>query len=138
MAGLHCCADMICWGDATHDGPFASASSIATPILTLSLAVTMQVKELFLNRVGLEELFDDESAADMTGAGRIRFRSLVDTLPVVVYAVQVEPPYAPIYVSHHIESLGYSEEEWVTTPDLWLRLIHDDDRQRIMDETEKA
>ncbi|HEX8888377.1 MAG TPA: PAS domain S-box protein [Pyrinomonadaceae bacterium] len=98
----------------------------------------MQVKELFLNRVGLEELFDDESAADMTGAGRIRFRSLVDTLPVVVYAVQVEPPYAPIYVSHHIESLGYSEEEWVTTPDLWLRLIHDDDRQRIMDETEKA
>jgi PAS domain S-box-containing protein len=98
----------------------------------------MQAKDLFLDKVGLEELFNDPSATDAGSAEGIRFRSLVDALPVVVYAVQVEPPYAPIYVSHHVESLGYSEEEWFTTPDLWLRLIHDDDKERIMDETEKA
>ena len=98
----------------------------------------MQAENLFLNKAELEELLDNYGAGGMSGAEGIRFRSLVDSLPVVVYAVQVEPPYAPIYISHYIKSLGYSEEEWFTTPDLWLRLIHDDDRQRIINETERA
>src|SRR3954466_13556169 len=98
----------------------------------------MQTKDLFLEKVELEKLLDDDSANNLMGAEGVRFRSLVDSLPVVVYAVQVEPPYAPIYISHYIESLGYSEEEWFTTPEQWLRVSHDDDRQRIMDETERA
>jgi PAS domain S-box-containing protein len=98
----------------------------------------MQSKNLYLEKAVFEELLDDMSAADMSSAESIRFRSLVDSLPVVVYAVQIEPPYAPIYISHYIESLGYSEEEWFTIPDLWLRLVHDDDRPRILEETERA
>jgi PAS domain S-box-containing protein len=98
----------------------------------------MRAKNLFPDIAGLEELLDDYSAMDVSGAEGIRFRSLVDSLPVVVYAVQVEAPYSPIYVSRYIESLGYTEEEWFTIPGLWLSLIHDDDRQRIMGETETA
>ncbi|HYJ47039.1 MAG TPA: PAS domain S-box protein, partial [Pyrinomonadaceae bacterium] len=86
----------------------------------------------------MEELSNDFGSIDMLSPEGIRFRSLVDSLPVVVYAVEVEPPYAPIYISRYVESLGYSGEEWFTTPDLWLRLIHEEDRRRVLDETETA
>ena len=97
----------------------------------------MQAKDLFPEKSELDELLNLNST-DAWSAEDIRFRSLVDSLPVVVYAVRAEPPYSPLYVSPYIESLGYSEEEWFINPDLWLRLIHDDDRERIMRETEEA
>ncbi|HKC62204.1 MAG TPA: ATP-binding protein [Pyrinomonadaceae bacterium] len=78
------------------------------------------------------------NSTDVINPESIRFRSLVDSLPVIVYAVRTEPPYSPLYVSPYIESLGYSEEEWFINPDLWLNLIHEDDRERIMLETALA
>ena len=36
------------------------------------------------------------------------------------------------YVSPRIEALlGYSPEEWLTTPDMWLQLVHPDDCDRV-------
>ncbi len=97
----------------------------------------MQAKDIFLEKSELEELLNLNST-DVINAESICFRSLVDSLPVIVYAVRTEPPYSPLYVSPHIESLGYSEEEWFIIPDLWLSLIHEEDRERIMRETELA
>lgn len=67
-----------------------------------------------------------------------RYGGLMDLLPVIIYIVEPQPPYAPIYVSKGIEILGYTQEDWHNTPDLWINNIHEDDRERVLDETRKA
>ncbi len=68
----------------------------------------------------------------------MRFRSLIETLPFVVYEVEAAPPYAPIYVSPKIEEFGYSLDDWFSQSNLWINLVHPDDRERVGRETEEA
>ena len=63
------------------------------------------------------------------------FREFVEELPVMVYAVEPEPPYAPIYVSPAFSLLRYPLDEWNTDPHMWTRVIHPDDRDRVFFET---
>src|SRR5947209_12441825 len=66
------------------------------------------------------------------------FRAYIENLPVMFYAVTPEPPYAPIYVSPAFESFGYPLEDWMAKPDMWLRVIHPEDRDRILTGTKQA
>jgi diguanylate cyclase (GGDEF)-like protein/PAS domain S-box-containing protein len=65
-------------------------------------------------------------------------RDLLAALPVIVYSVAPEPPYAPTYVSPGVALLGYTLEEWMAEPDMWLRSLHPEDRERIVLETHEA
>jgi PAS domain S-box-containing protein len=67
-----------------------------------------------------------------------RYRLLVETLPAIIYHVDANPPYSPLYISANILSLGYSVDEWYTIPDLWVSSLHPDDRERVLRETEAA
>jgi PAS domain S-box-containing protein len=67
-----------------------------------------------------------------------RYGDLMDLLPIIIYIVEPHPPYAPIYLSKGIETLGYTHEDWCNTPNLWINSIHEDDRERILEETRKA
>ena len=67
-----------------------------------------------------------------------RYRTLVESLPVVVYRAQPHPPYAPLYVSAGAAVYGYSVDEWMATPDLWVRILHPEDRERVLAETGAA
>src|SRR5262245_52918729 len=64
-----------------------------------------------------------------------KYRSFIENLPVLFYAVKPDPPYSPIYVSPAFEMFGYPLEDWVNDPDIWLKVIHEDDRQRVFEET---
>ena len=59
----------------------------------------------------------------------------IANLPVLLYAVKPSPPYTPIYVSPAFEMFGFPLEEWLTDPEMWVRVIHPDDRQRVFEET---
>jgi PAS domain S-box-containing protein len=65
-------------------------------------------------------------------AAEKRYRDLIEQLPLVTYID--EPAVAPsIYISPQIEPLlGYSAEEWLGDPDLFLKLLHPDDRERVL------
>lgn len=64
------------------------------------------------------------------------FRNLVETLPVMVYVAEPRPPYSPIYVSPAFEAFGYDLEEWNASKDFWMRLIHPQDGERVLRETD--
>ena len=64
-------------------------------------------------------------------------RNFTESLPVMIYAVEPHPPYLPIYISPAFESFGYPLEEWRQT-DLWLKILHPDDRERVLAETQTA
>src|SRR5262249_36892230 len=63
------------------------------------------------------------------------FREFVEELPVMVYAVEACPPYSPIYVSPAFRHLGYPLENWQTDPEMWMRVIHPEDREWVFSET---
>ena len=62
-----------------------------------------------------------------------RYRALVENLPAVIYQVAPDDDRRTMYVSPHVETaLGYSREEWLGQPDIWMELLHPDDRERIL------
>lgn len=72
-----------------------------------------------------------------------RYRSLVERVPGVVYLNEVDPDDETmtrcVYVGPQLEDLiGYTPQEWIDDPDLWLRVIHPDDRERIRASNEAA
>jgi diguanylate cyclase (GGDEF)-like protein/PAS domain S-box-containing protein len=65
-------------------------------------------------------------------------RELLDTLPLTVYVVEPHPPYAPIYVSPGVSMLGYTHDEWMQDPEAWTHALHEEDRDRVLAETQAA
>jgi PAS domain S-box-containing protein len=63
-----------------------------------------------------------------------RYRSLIESLPAIVYVSEIEAPFRPIYVSPEIECLGYPLDEWRSNPDLWVGLLDAQDRVRMLGE----
>lgn len=67
-----------------------------------------------------------------------RYNELIDSLPIIIYIVEPHPPYSPIYISKGIEMLGYSPKDWNNIPDLWISIIHEDDRKWVLKATGDA
>ena len=62
-----------------------------------------------------------------------RYRTLVEQIPAAVYVDAGESLGTPRYISPRIEALlGYSPREWIDDPELWIRAIHPEDRDRIL------
>ncbi|HWE41374.1 MAG TPA: PAS domain-containing protein, partial [Gemmatimonadaceae bacterium] len=65
-------------------------------------------------------------------ASEAHYRSMLDSLPVLVYHAALAPSFTPMYVNGAVETLGFTREEWLTEPDRWLRHLHPDDRDRVL------
>jgi len=64
-----------------------------------------------------------------------RLQSIVSAIPGVIYiSVPEGPLYRCIYVSPQIEDkLGFTAEEWMADPRLWIDQLYEEDRDRILD-----
>jgi len=70
----------------------------------------------------------------LPGAGD--FRALVEKLPLIVYIDAPDPVSPSLYVSPQtVEVLGYTQEEWASSPDFFVGILHPDDRARVVAET---
>ncbi len=59
-----------------------------------------------------------------------RYRALVEGIPAVIYEMGPDDERRTLYVSPHVEHvLGYSRDEWLDQPDIWIELLHPDDRE---------
>lgn len=63
------------------------------------------------------------------------YRGFIENLPVMFYAVIAEPPYTPLYVSPAFSKFGYPLEDWQNDPQIWLKVIHNDDREWVFKQT---
>jgi diguanylate cyclase (GGDEF)-like protein/PAS domain S-box-containing protein len=66
------------------------------------------------------------------------FRSFIENLPAMFYAVEPSPPHKPIFISPTFERFGYPLNDWISQPDIWDRVIHPDDRESILAATRSA
>jgi PAS domain S-box-containing protein len=63
-----------------------------------------------------------------------KYRSLTEQLPVVTYVRPAEPEATPTFVSPQIDRLlGYTMDEWLRDSGLFLRLVHPEDRDRVVE-----
>ena len=62
-----------------------------------------------------------------------KYRTLIEQIPAVTYTAAMDPDIRTVFVSPQLESqLGFSVQEWLDNPQLWMRQIHADDRERIV------
>lgn len=65
-----------------------------------------------------------------------KYCALVEQAPTVTYISPINSPSIKLEISAQIETLlGYSVAEWEADPQLWLKLVHPDDRDRVLVES---
>ena len=61
-----------------------------------------------------------------------KYRALTEHLPVVTYLLVADERAAPLAVSPQLDRLlGYTADEWLREPGLFLKLVHPEDRERV-------
>jgi PAS domain S-box-containing protein len=66
-------------------------------------------------------------------AAEERYRTLVEQLPAVTHVSALDPSSSTIYISPQVEDLlGYEPREWLEDPDLWVKVLHPEDRERMI------
>ena len=87
-----------------------------------------------------KELAERERAQAALRKAEARYRALVEQMPAVTYIEALDADERAtelIYVSPQIERLfGSSAEEWLSDPEIFIRLLHPDDRDRVLAEDE--
>ncbi|HWO69129.1 MAG TPA: PAS domain-containing protein [Actinomycetota bacterium] len=67
-----------------------------------------------------------------------RYRALVERVPAVIYLAEPGRQGRWLYVSPRIEQLlGYTPEEWLADPGLWIERLHPADRERVLAEEDR-
>jgi PAS domain S-box-containing protein len=79
-----------------------------------------------------------EAANERSRETESMYRSLTEHLPVVTYVRPIDADAPPIFVSAQLDRLvGYTPEEWLRDPKLFGRILHPDDRHRVVTELAK-
>ncbi len=73
------------------------------------------------------------TARDRLRHAEAKYRTLVEQLPLVTYIDALTATASGIYASPQIESLlGYTSDEWIDDPEIFAKLLHPDDRERVL------
>ncbi|HEY6661245.1 MAG TPA: MASE1 domain-containing protein [Pyrinomonadaceae bacterium] len=131
-------AGLALWGARHGYGPFYLSSSPNVSLLLLTSFVgTSSLMTLVVAAVTSERR---KAEADKSKLGselelhRRRIEDIVAHVPGVVWEAWGKPDAANQridFVSSHVEKmLGYSKEEWLSTPNFWLSIVHPDDKER--------
>jgi PAS domain S-box-containing protein len=64
---------------------------------------------------------------------------IIERIPALIFIAGADPPFLQHYVSPQVETLvGVSVAEWMAEPYMFLKLLHPDDRDRVVRETAEA
>ena len=67
------------------------------------------------------------------------YGALVEQIPAIVYQDATDENWTTVYVSPQITNLlGVTPEEWIGDSKLWSEMMHDDDRDRAIEEVERG
>lgn len=125
------------WGTSVGRGPFIQGSPNESLLLLqlfigVSTLLAMLLYAVISERKKVEA--DKTSLNAELQVNRQRIADIVSHVPGVVWEAWGEPDATTQrinFVSSHVEKmLGYTENEWLSTPNFWLNIVHPDDRER--------
>jgi diguanylate cyclase (GGDEF)-like protein/PAS domain S-box-containing protein len=68
-----------------------------------------------------------------------RYRTLVEHIPAVTYIDRIDEVNSAVYMSPQVEEmLGYSPEKWREDPKFLIKILHPDDKERILAEARRT
>ena len=130
-------AGVAVWGAKHGYGPWVLASPNVALILLITFVGTSSLMTLVVSAVTYERRkaeADKSSLGSQLELQRRRIEQLVAHVPGVVWEAWGKPDVASQridFVSSHVEKLlGYSQEEWLSTPNFWLTIVHPKDKER--------
>lgn len=78
-------------------------------------------------------------AASRPAGGRVdpeaedRYRALIEEIPALTYVAWADDTGSRAYVSPQLLAMtGFSPGEWLAEPDMWVRRLHPEDRERVL------
>jgi PAS domain S-box-containing protein len=87
----------------------------------------------------LVEITERKELEEQVRTAEERYRALVEQLPLAIYIDRLDELSSNVYTSPHIEQMiGYSAEQWASEEDLFVKLLHPDDRDRVLREHERT
>jgi len=130
-------AGVALWGARQGYGSFVQANANVSLLLLISFVGTSTLMTLVVAGITCER---KKAEADKSKLGsqlelnRRRIEDIVAHVPGVVWEAWGKPDEANQridFVSSHVEKmLGYSQTEWLSTPNFWLSIVHPDDKDR--------
>jgi len=125
------------WGAKHSYGPFYQANANVGLLLLISFVGTSTLMTLLVCAVTTERRKAEQEKWKLASALEHhlkRVEDIVAHVPGVVWEAWGKPDAVSQridFVSSHVEKMtGYSEEEWLSTPNFWLSIVHPDDKER--------
>lgn len=80
-----------------------------------------------------------QKAEEQLQEAEAKYRTLVEQIPAITYIVDVRGPLGTtIYISPRVKDiLGYTQDEWLADPDLWIKLLHPGDHDWVLAEVNR-
>ncbi|MGB3266576.1 MAG: EAL domain-containing protein [Microcoleus sp.] len=101
------------------------------PLIEASITKFRLILRIFAARAAAELERQRLEAALCTVEAK--YCALVEQMPAVTYISPLNRSAGKLYISPQIETfLGYSVAEWRADPELWLKLVHPEDRDRVL------
>jgi two-component system, cell cycle sensor histidine kinase and response regulator CckA len=90
-------------------------------------------------RVIAQDITERKEAEQRVAEAEQRYRALVEQLPLGMYVRPLDMSKPNIYASPQIEPmLGYPASAWETDPDLLAKIVHPDDRDRVLGDAKRV
>jgi len=100
------------------------------------LVKPVQERELYAT---LEMAFCKHRLTRTLQASEERYRKLIEQIRAVTYLDRLDKYSSSFYMSPQIEQLvGYPPEEWLNDKELWIKLLHPEDRDFVVTENERT
>jgi two-component system sensor histidine kinase UhpB len=120
----------------TKEADATARRTIVTVVLgSCSAFVLVGIASFFI----YTELSRRKRAEAILRISETKFRSLVEQIPAVTYSVALDRGGATLYISPQIEGiLGFSPQAWSASPQLRVKQLHPQDRQRVLAEIHRS
>jgi len=67
------------------------------------------------------------------------YRALIEEIPALTYVAWADDSGSRAYVSPQLHAMvGFSPGEWLAEPDMWVRRLHPEDRERVLRQFREA
>jgi PAS domain S-box-containing protein len=131
-------------GTSRGYGPFIQAAANESLLLLLLFVGAGTLMALALHAATTERKESEEEKLTLRAemeSERARVADIVAHVPGVVWEAWGEPDASTQrinFVSGYVEEmLGYSQDDWLSTPNFWLTIVHPEDRERAAAEAAK-